>query len=339
MTPTASTHQSLPAEIRDPTRHDNPSHEQHGEHEEHQYLSIIRTILNEGELRADGTGTDILSVFAPPRLRFSLSKPGPTPCSDRIPILPLFTTKRVFKRAVIAELLWYISGCTSSIPLSEAGIKIWDRNASRENLDRLGFSHYETGDLGPLYGFQWRHFGAEYINAQTDYTGQGVDQLAEVMRKIKEEPLDIRIILGSWNPPDLKKMTIQPCHLVAQFFVSYPDGVGRKGTLSSQVYQGSCDMGLGLPFNIASYALLTHMLAHAADLHPGTLTHNLGDAHVYVDHVDPLKEQLQRVPTEFPELHINRGDRGSGVIDGWNVEDLDVINYQPHKSIKMNMTI
>lgn len=205
-------------------------------------------------------------------------------------------------------------------------------------MDRVGLGHYEIGDLGPLYGFQWRHCGAEYINAKTDYTSQGVDELAEVVRKIKEESMDIRIVMGAWNPPDLKKMAIQPCHLLAQFFVSYANGLREKGTLSCQVYQGSCDMGLGLPFNIASYALLTHMIAHAADLHPGTLIHNMGDAHVYVNHVDPLNEQLKRVPTEFPELRFNREDRGSGAMDGWKVEDFEVIGYQPHNAIKMNMT-
>lgn len=320
-----------------------PSSPPHNPHEEHQYLNLIRTIFAEGEHRPDRTGTGTRSIFAPPQLRFSLSKPGPSPSSDPIPVLPLLTTKRVFLRAVLAELLWFISGSTSSIPLSEAGVKIWDGNGSREFLDKVGLGHREAGDLGPVYGFQWRHFGAEYVDAKTDYTGQGYDQLADVVRKLKETPFDRRIIMSAWNPADLKKMALPPCHMFAQFYVSYPpsaEGEGKKkGTLSCQLYQRSCDMGLGVPFNIASYALLTHILAHATDLNPGTLIHTMGDSHVYLDHIDALNEQLTREPNEFPELKIKRDDRGSGVVDGWKDDEFEVIGYQPHKSIKMKMSV
>ncbi|KAJ5175384.1 uncharacterized protein N7482_001261 [Penicillium canariense] len=318
----------------------NPSHE------EHQYLNLIRTILAQGEHRPDRTGTGTRSLFGPPALRFSLSKPNPN--GDATPVLPLLTTKRVFLRAVLAELLWFISGCTSSLPLSEAGIKIWDGNGSREFLDKVGLGHREEGDLGPVYGFQWRHFGAEYIDAKADYTGQGVDQLKEVVDKIMNSPFDRRIIMSAWNPADLRKMALPPCHMFAQFYVSFPpemkldEKTGKpteKGTLSCLLYQRSCDMGLGVPFNIASYALLTHMLAHAADLHPGTLIHTMGDAHVYLDHVDALNEQLTREPTDFPELRIKREDRGSAVIDGWKEDEFEVIGYKPHKIIKMKMSV
>jgi thymidylate synthase len=313
-----------------PTPHYNAAHE------EHQYLSLIRKILAKGEHRKlEGVATPTRSIFAPPQLRFSLSKPGATPDADPIPILPIVTTKRVFLRAVISEILWFISGGTSCLPLSEAGIRIWDTNGSREFLDKVGLGHREVGDLGPVYGFQWRHFGAEYVNAKKDYTGQGVDQLAEVVRKLKEAPFDIRIILSAWNPADLMKMASRPCHTLAQFYVSYPNGLEEKGSLSCQLYQATCDMALGWPFNISSYALLTHILAHATDLHPGSLIHTMGDAHVYLNHVDALNEQLTREPTEFPKLRIKRGDRGSGVVDGWKEDDFDVIGYQPHKAIKM----
>lgn len=308
-------------------------------HEEHQYLNLIREILANGEQRSDRTGTGTRSIFAPPQLRFSLSKPGPTPESDPIPILPLLTTKRVFLRAVIAELLWFVSGCTSSLPLSEAGIRIWDGNGSREYLDKVGLSHREIGDLGPVYGFQWRHFGCEYEGSKADYTGQGVDQIADVVRKLKENPYDRRIILSAWNPADLKKMALPPCHMFTQFYVSYPRGPDAKGSLSCQLYQRSCDMGLGVPFNIASYAILTHMFAHAADLNPGTFIHTMGDAHVYLDHIEALHEQLIRQPTPFPQLKIKREDRGSGNMDGWQAEEFEVIGYNPHKSIKMNMSV
>ncbi|PGH00202.1 thymidylate synthase [Polytolypa hystricis UAMH7299] len=324
-------------------------------HEEHQYLNLIRTIIASGEHRPDRTGTGTRSIFAPPQLRFSLSKSSDDPSSPTpIPILPLLTTKRVFLRAVIAELLWFVSGSTSSLPLSEQGVKIWDGNGSREYLDSVGLFHRAVGDLGPVYGFQWRHFGADYVDAQTDYSGQGVDQIAEVVRKLKENPFDRRIILSAWNPADLKKMALPPCHMFAQFYVSYPhattaaakDGGGDggegsrgRGTLSCQLYQRSCDMGLGVPFNIASYALLTHMLAHAADLDPGTLIHTMGDAHVYLDHVEALQEQLTREPTEFPELRIKRGNRGSGEMDGWKEGEFEVVGYKPHKGIKMKMSV
>jgi thymidylate synthase len=331
-------------------------------HEEYQYLNLIRRILAEGEHRPDRTGTGTLSIFAH-QMRFSLSKSNPDSPSDsnsRIPILPLLTTKRVFLRAVTTELLWFVSGCTSSKPLSDAGIHIWDGNGSRQFLDNLGFTDREEGDLGPVYGFQWRHFGAEYQDCHTDYTGKGVDQIQEIIRKLKHNPFDRRIILSAWNVADLSRMALPPCHMFAQFYVSYPDaprgeaalrsssvdnGTANeakekaKGHLSCTLYQRSCDMGLGVPFNIASYALLTHMLAHACDLIPGELIHSMGDAHVYLDHIDALKEQLLREPRKFPEFAVKRDDRGSGEMDGWKLEELEVKGYKPHGGIKMKMSV
>jgi len=331
-------------------------------HEEHQYLDLIQEILKRGEHRPDRTGTGTLSLFAPPQLRFSLSKPDPTsPTAEPIPVLPLLTTKRVFLRAVTTELLWFVSGCTTSKPLSEAGIHIWDGNGSREFLDKLGFTEREEGDLGPVYGFQWRHFGAEYEDPHANYSGKGVDQIKEIVQKLMHSPYDRRIILSAWNVADLSKMALPPCHMFAQFYVSYPDAIRgeaalqqvrndsspaenghkekAKGQLSCMLYQRSCDMGLGVPFNIASYALLTHMLAYACDLVPGELIHNMGDAHVYLDHIDALNEQLLREPREFPTLNIKREDRGSGEMDGWKLEELDVVGYKPHGGIKMKMSV
>lgn len=284
------------------------------------------------------TGTGTYSIFAPRPLKFTLNNNG-------VPVYPLLTTKRVFHKAVLAELLWFVSGATSSLPLSEQGVKIWDGNGSREFLDSVGLSHRAVGDLGPVYGFQWRHFGAEYVDAAADYAGQGVDQLADVVHKLRTNPYDRRIIMSAWNPKDLKIMALPPCHMFAQFYVSYPrsaaaaavEGEKPKGHLHCQLYQRSCDMGLGVPFNIASYALLTHMLAHVCDLVPGSLTHVMGDAHVYADHVDALRTQLEREPRDFPELEIRREKGGS--IDGWKVEDFVVKGYDPHKSIAMKMSV
>jgi len=294
------------------------------------------------------TGTGTLSVFAPRPLKFKLNRNG-------TPILPLLTTKRVFTRAIIAELLWFIEGNTSSLALSEKGVKIWDGNGSREFLDNLGLTHREVGDLGPVYGFQWRHFGADYVDCKTDYTGQGVDQLQRIIHTLRTNPYDRRLILSAWNPKDLPQMVLPPCHMFAQFYVSYPRSrtaqteVGEstnsengeenkpKGHLHCQLYQRSCDMGLGVPFNIASYALLTHMLAHVCDLVPGSLTHVMGDAHVYLNHVDALKTQLEREPRDFPELEIAREKNGS--IDGWRAEDFVIKGYNPHKTIAMEMSV
>lgn len=263
-------------------------------------------------------------------MKFKLSRP------DGSLILPLLTTKRVFTRAIIAELLWFVSGSTNGNLLSEQGVKIWEGNGSREYLDSVGLSHRQEGDLGPVYGFQWRHFGAEYKDFTTDYTGQGVDQLAEVVRKLKDQSYDRRIILSAWNPADLKKMALPPCHMFAQFYVSFPQG-SRRGVLHSLLYQRSCDMGLGVPFNIASYALLTHMLARACDLTPGTFTHTMGDAHVYIDHIDALKTQLEREPRDFPTLQITK--QGVVDIDGWSADDFVISGYDPHKSIAMKMSV
>ena len=314
-------------------------------------------------------------------MKFTLSRSrtsdDPDSSLDFVPILPLLTTKRVFLRAVTAELLWFISGNTSSTPLSDAGIHIWDGNGSRDYLDSVGLSHRAEGDLGPVYGFQWRHFGAQYKDAKSDYTGQGVDQLAEVVRKLCHAPYDRRIIMSAWNPAAMKEMALPPCHMFAQFYVSFPSakrgaktrpsstqdepkptGTGgpERGLLSCHLYQRSCDMGLGIPFNIASYALLTHMLAYACDLVPGTLTHSMGDAHVYADHVDALEQQIAREPRDFPTLDIKRTEdngakpakaRGAArienigikAIEGWQPEEFVVQGYKPHASVKMKMSV
>jgi len=337
-------------------------------HEEHQYLNLIRDILARGEYRPDRTGTGTLSLFNPSTLRFTLSKANASDPKFRINVLPLLTTKRVFTRAVIAELLWFIKGSTNSKELSDQGVHIWDGNGSREFLDKLGppQSLREEGDLGPVYGFQWRHFGAEYKDCHADYAGQGVDQIKEIIYKLKHKPYDRRILLSAWNVAALNSMALPPCHLLAQFYVSYPDAPRgenaynawkqkqeqqdqnttngtststSQGTLSCTLYQRSADTGLGVPFNIASYALLTHMLAYVCDLIPGTFNMVLGDAHVYVDHIDALKGQIERTPRDFPELRIKRDDAGKENVDGWKLEDFEIVGYKPHAGVKMKMSV
>ncbi|KAG0130095.1 thymidylate synthase/dCMP hydroxymethylase domain-containing protein [Tuber indicum] len=294
-------------------------------HPEYQYLDLVRNILTNGEHRPDRTGTGTISLFAPPQLRFNLKNHT----------FPLLTTKRVFHKAILHELLWFISGSTSNAPLSAVGVKIWEGNGSRAYLDSIGLTERAEGDLGPVYGFQWRHFGAKYVDCHTDYSDQGVDQLADVIHKLKNNPYDRRIIMTAWNPADLAKMALPPCHMFAQFYVSYKEGKG-KGVLSCVLYQRSCDMGLGVPFNIASYALLTIMIAHVCGLEPGEFIHTMGDAHVYADHADALKGQLERAPREFPTLKINRQVDD---IDDFKFEDFELVGYDPHPSIKMNMSV
>lgn len=253
------------------------------------------------------------------QMRFSL----------RDDVFPLLTTKRVFWRGVAEELLWFISGDTNAKTLQDKNIHIWDGNGSREYLDSIGLVERETGDLGPVYGFQWRHFGATYTTMHADYTGQGVDQLVEVVRKLTTSPNDRRIVLSAWNPADLSAMALPPCHMFCQFYVA-------DGELSCQMYQRSADMGLGVPFNIASYALLTRLLAAVCGLRAGDFIHVIGDAHIYVDHVAPLEVQLARLPRPFPTLRLRRIP---DTIDGFVFDDLELVDYKPHSAIKMAMSV
>ncbi|KAI5451456.1 Thymidylate synthase [Naganishia albida] len=302
-------------------------------HEEYQYLDLIRHIINNGQVRPDRTGTGTIATFAPPALRFSLANGT----------LPLLTTKRVFLRGVVEELLWFVRGSTDGKLLAEKDIHIWAGNGSREYLDKVGLGHRREGDLGPVYGFQWRHFGAEYKTCEDDYTGQGVDQLAQVIDKIKNNPTDRRIIMSAWNPKDLPSMALPPCHMFCQFYVTLPppateSNPSPKPLLSCLMYQRSCDLGLGVPFNIASYSLLTHMIALMTDTEPHEFILQMGDAHVYRDHVEPLKVQLEREPREFPTLEWKRSKEEIGDIDGFQYEDFDVVGYKPMGRIEMKMS-
>lgn len=230
---------------------------------------------------------------------------------------------------MIEELLWFIRGSTNAKELSQKGVKIWDGNSSRDFLDKHGFNDREEGDLGPIYGFQWRHFGAQYENMHTNYEGKGIDQLNEVIEKIKKNPDDRRIIMSAWNPIDIPKMALPPCHCFVQFYVS-------DGELSCMLYQRSADMGLGVPFNIASYALLTHMIAHVTGLKAGEFIHTIGDCHIYSNHIVALEEQLKREPRSFPSIRIkNKKEK----IEEFEINDFEIIGYNPYPIIKMDMAV
>lgn len=212
------------------------------QNEEQQYLDLIEKIIREGVRKDDRTGVGTLSTFGN-MMRYDLSKS-----------FPLLTTKRVAWKAVVEELLWFLRGHTDGKILSDKGVKIWDGNGSREFLDKMGFKDRREGDLGPVYGFQWRHFGAQYKTCDSDYAGQGVDQISEVISQIQSNPDSRRLLVNAWNVKDLPSMALPPCHVLFQFYTS-------GNSLSCLLYQRSCDIGLGIPFNIASYALLTHMIA------------------------------------------------------------------------------
>lgn len=284
--------------------------------EEERYLKLAREIIEEGDARMDRTGVGTRALFAR-SLEFDLS--------ERFPLL---TTKRVFWRGVVEELLWFVRGSTSAITLAGRGVHIWDQNGSREFLDSRGLNDREEGDLGPIYGFQWRHWGADYTDMHANYTGKGVDQLAEVIRKIKEDPTDRRIVLSAWNVSDIDRMALPPCHMFCQFFVA-----GDR--LSCQMYQRSADMGLGVPFNIASYALLTHMVASVCGLRPHRLVMVFGDVHVYANHIEAMLEQCAREPRSFPTLRVHAADS----IDDFTSADFELRDYDPHPPIAMKMAI
>jgi len=287
-------------------------------HEEEQYLNIIKKILKEGIDCDDRTGVGIKSIFGI-QMHFDLSKH-----------FPLLTTKKMFTRGITEELLWFLRGETDANILKEKKVRIWDGNSTREFLDKVGLNHLEEGDIGAAYGFQFRHFGAKYIDCKTDYTGQGFDQVDYVLREIAQNPNSRRIVMSLWNPPDLDKAVLPPCHMMYQFRV-------YNKTLSCSMYQRSGDIGLGVPFNIASAALMTYLFAHIHGLEPGELTHTIGDAHIYNNHIEAMKEQVTRTPLPFPKLNIKNRDQRN--INDYLASDFELLGYMSHPRIKMNMAV
>lgn len=285
------------------------------------YLDLLEKILNEGEHREDRTNTGTISLFGC-RMEFDISES-----------IPVCTTKKVLYDKVLGELLWILSGSTKVGDLHKYGINFWDLFCTREFLDNRNLQHYEPGDLGPIYGFQWRHWGAKYVNCRTDYTGQGIDQIATIVRQIKEEPWSRRIVLSAWNVSDLDSMTLPPCHMLAQFNV-------REGKyLDCMLTQRSGDMFLGIPFNIASYSTLTYMLAFITNLKPGKFIHSIGDAHIYSNHIEAVNKQLNRQFSVLPTLTFNRSAEEIGSIDGFTIDDFKLENYHPQSMIKAPMAV
>lgn len=232
-------------------------------------------------------------------------------CKDINSNFPLMTTKRIFWKGVVEELLWFLKGQTNSLLLQSKGVNIWQPNSDREFLDKLGFNNRKVGDCGPIYGFQWRHYGAKYVDCESLYEGQGIDQLKNCIKTILQDPHSRRIIMTGYNLEQINEMVLPPCHVSYQFYVS-------EGKLNCFLYQRSGDMFLGIPFNIASTALLITIIAHYTGLIPGTVRLNICDAHIYSEHIEAVNTQLDRIPGDLPIVKIN--DNISGVITD-NIEE------------------
>jgi thymidylate synthase len=262
-----------------------------------QYLELMRHVLDSGEQKSDRTGTGTLSVFGH-QMRFNLSHD-----------FPLVTTKKIHLKSVIHELLWFLNGDTNTDYLHNHGVRIWDEWANQE------------GDLGPVYGKQWRSWGSRQ--------GRDIDQISEALDKIKNNPDSRRIIVSAWNVGDLDEMALAPCHMIFQFYVA-------SGKLSCQLYQRSADIFLGVPFNIASYSLLLHIMAQQADLEVGEFIWTGGDCHLYLNHLEQVKLQLTRVPKATPQLKIARKPND---LFSYKFEDFEFINYDHHEPIKAPVAV
>jgi thymidylate synthase len=263
----------------------------------HAYHDLLRRILSDGHAKADRTGTGTLSLFGH-QMRFDLAKG-----------FPLVTTKRVHLKSIVHELLWFLAGDTNVAYLQENGVSIWDEWAD------------ERGDLGPVYGKQWRSWQRP--------DGGTVDQIAWIVEEIRRNPDSRRLIVSAWNPADLERMALAPCHCLFQFYVV-------DGRLSCQLYQRSADAFLGVPFNIASYALLTHMVAQVCRLQPGDFVHSFGDVHLYRNHLDQARIQLQREPRPLPRLRLNPSLRE---LSEFRYDDIVIEGYDPHPAIKAPVAV
>ncbi len=262
-----------------------------------QYLDLMRRVRQDGVRKADRTGTGTLSVFGH-QMRFDL-RDG----------FPLVTTKKLHVKSIIHELIWFLAGDTNTAYLKRHGVRIWDEWAD------------EQGDLGPVYGKQWRSWTAP--------DGSTIDQISEVVSALKSDPNSRRLIVSAWNPSDIPRMALAPCHCLFQFYVA-------DGRLSCQLYQRSADVFLGVPFNIASYALLTMMMAQVADLEPGDFVHTFGDAHLYLNHMEQANAQIERELRPLPSMTINKDVRS---IFDFTIDDFQLNNYDPHPHIAAKVAV
>ena len=284
--------------------------------DEYKYLELMDTIMKQG-LDVEGRNGITKSSFGE-KMVFDLTR------------FPLLTTKKMGYKTILRELLWFIKGSTDNQELKDKNVHIWNGNASKSFLESRGLS-YEQDDLGPIYGFQWRHFGAKYKDRHTDYSGKGYDQLKWLINEIKENPTSRRLILSAWNPAVLDEMALPPCHILCQFYVNQ-----KENTLSCQLYQRSGDMFLGVPFNIASYAFLTYILCKLTGYKPGKFHHILGDAHIYEEHDTAVLLQIKRVPKLFPTLTIS--DRLTD-IDTIHEDMFTIENYESYSKISAPMKV
>jgi thymidylate synthase len=288
--------------------------------EEQQYLNLVRDIIDNRPLENGRNGKTIAKFGH--SMRFSLADG----------IIPILTTKKVAFRPCFEELFWFIRGCTDNQQLQDKKVSIWNGNSTREFLDSRGLYDRAVGDLGPVYGFQWRHFNATYVDRHTDYSGKGVDQLQNIIDDLKNEDTrsSRRHILTAWNPCQLEDMALPPCHMICQF------NVRAEKYLSCALFQRSGDVGLGVPFNIASYSLFTHILAKHCGLIADEFVYFLGNCHIYENHLEQMKIQIQREPMEFPKIEIKNVHEN---INDYCMDDIEwKTKYVSHEAIKMNMS-
>ena len=305
--------------VRETNENDDNENNGKGNKEEMQYIGLIKDILTKGSLEYSRNG-NTLSVFGA-AMHFSLE-------DNKIPIL---TSKKVAWRTCLKELLWFISGKTDNSLLQSQNVHIWDGNASRNFLDSRGLINREENDLGPIYGHQWRHFNARYSDCRADYNGQGIDQLQNIIDALRDpqQRTSRRLVMTAWNPCQLDEMALPPCHVICQFNVSN----GNK--LSCALFQRSADVGLGMPFNIASYSFLTHILARHCGLVASEFIYTLGNCHIYEDHIPRIKEQLSRSTYAFPTIEILNVHEN---INDYKMNDFQIHNYNCGESIFMRMS-
>jgi thymidylate synthase len=279
-----------------------------------QYLELLDAVMSQGEDRDDRTGVGTRSLFGW-QSRYDLADG-----------FPLLTTKRVHTRSIIVELLWFLAGRTDNGWLNDRGVTIWDEWSTAEQTARFG---RPAGDLGPTYGHQWRNFGATPLGDGT-YAGDGVDQLARLVSEIRTNPSSRRLVVSGWHAGEADQVALPPCHTLFQFHVS------TDGRLSCQLYQRSADLFLGVPFNIASYALLTHMVAQVCDLRPGVFVHTFGDVHLYRNHFEQVRLQLSRRPKALPRLVLDPAVRE---LDDFTLESITIEGYDPEPSISAPVAV